>query len=192
MVCILGQTGGGNFFTGTYNYVIGDDGQLDITGPFAPDSNQFILTGNILSWPAWVDDLSGVKYYDVVENDFPPVRIFDLGESSFSYTMSEPNNTVTITAVDFVNNSNSYTKGLANNKTELFTNDINIYPNPASDHIYFSNKVAKANLFTLQGQKVLSVENSQSVNISNLPKGLYIVKLVDLSGNQQTSKIEVQ
>jgi hypothetical protein len=83
-------------------------------------------------------------------------------------------------------------QGPSTSENNILEKLISIFPNPASDHIYFSNKVAKANLFTLQGQKVLSVENSQSVNISNLPKGLYIVKLVDLSGNQQTSKIEVQ
>ncbi|NMC98291.1 MAG: T9SS type A sorting domain-containing protein [Bacteroidales bacterium] len=82
--------------------------------------------------------------------------------------------------------------GPVSSSTNILDKSITIYPNPASESIYFSNKVAEANLFTLQGQKVLSVQNSMSLNISNLRKGLYIVKLIDLSGNQQTSKIEVQ
>lgn len=82
--------------------------------------------------------------------------------------------------------------GPISSSTNILDKSITIYPNPASERINFSNKVAEANLFTLQGQKVLSVQNSMSLNISNLPKGLYVVKLIDLSGNQQTSKIEIR
>lgn len=187
-----GQTGGGNFLTGMYNYVIGDDGQPDITGPFAPDPNQFILTGNTLSWPAWVDDLSGVKYYNVVENDFPPVRIFDLGESSFSYTMSDPNNAVTITAVDFVNNSNSYTKGLSDNKKDLFTDDINIYPNPAKDVLNVTPSVYKTEFYTLEGQLLYSVVNIHEIPLSTFNKGMYVLRLTDKVGNIVSKKLVIQ
>lgn len=99
---VFWANGGGNFFTGTFAYSIGDSGQADSEGPAAAALS---LSGNTLSWPACTDQLSGVKWYIVTETGQSSVKIFDFGESNFSYTMSNPANEVSVTAVDFVGNS---------------------------------------------------------------------------------------
>lgn len=59
---------------------------------------------------------------------------------------------------------------------EDFTlNPLKIYPNPATDTVNFSQEV-NATIFDTTGKKVLSAENTTSVNISQLAKGMYLIK----------------
>jgi hypothetical protein len=71
-------------------------------------------------------------------------------------------------------------------------NDMVIYPNPATEIIYFSKNVSEVSLFSLQGQLILSAHNSTSLNVSSLAKGLYMVRLKDSKGNQKVTKVEVR
>ncbi len=70
--------------------------------------------------------------------------------------------------------------------------EIILYPNPAVDYIYFSTEVKEVNIYSLQGQKVLSDVNTGSVNISALAKGLYVIKATDNTGKEVSSKIEIR
>jgi hypothetical protein len=185
-----GATGGGNFFTGVFTYTIGDAGQVDVTGPSTP---VLTLSGSDLTWPACVDDLSGVKSYLVSETGQTPVTIFDLGDTSYSYTMVNPAAVVTVKSVDFVGNQSlAASKNDTGTALDELTNTVLVYPNPASDRIYFSAKVAQASLYTLQGQHILSARNAESLNVSTLSKGLYIVRLTNQSGVQKSIKIEIR
>jgi hypothetical protein len=75
--------------------------------------------------------------------------------------------------------------------------NLNIAPVPASDVVVYSNDgtlycsatVLEIKLFSLQGQCLTSAQNTSSLNISSLPKGLYIVRLKDASGNQKSTKL---
>ena len=188
---IGGVPAGGNFFTGTFNYVIGDTGQSDITGPTTPS---LTLAGNSLSWPACTDDLSGVKSYVVTETGQTPVTIFDLSEPTFSYNMVNAASVVSVKAIDFVGN-NSEIARLNDTGTidqQLALNAVAIYPNPAKDIIYFSGKLAKVDFYSMQGQLVRSVMNVNQVNVSTLPKGLYFVRATNNFVGQKSFKIEIQ
>jgi hypothetical protein len=59
----------------------------------------------------------------------------------------------------------------------LFTeNKISVYPNPANDIIYFSNKtITSIEIFDINGRKVLNSETN-SVSVKTLSKGIYIVR----------------
>ena len=186
-----GLTGGGNFFTGTFTYVVGDNGQTDISGPSTP---ALTLTGSSLTWPTCTDDLSGVKSYIVTETGQTPVTVFDLGGATFTYTMVSPTAVVNVQAVDFAGNKSLIASkndtGTANQ--EISVNSSVIYPNPATDRIYVSGDAAEVALYSLQGQLVRSVKNSNTVNVSTFAKGLYLVKVTDKLGNQQSSKLEIR
>ncbi len=186
-----GIPAGGNYFTGTFTYVVGDTGQTDITGPSTP---ALTLTGSSLTWPACTDDLSGVKSYIVTETGQTPVTVFDLGGATFSYTMVSPTAVVRVQAVDFVGNKSLIASkndtGTANQ--EIGVNSSVIYPNPATDRIYISGEVTEVALYSLQGQQVCSVKNSNTLNVSSFAKGLYLVKVTDKLGNQQSSKLEIR
>lgn len=59
--------------------------------------------------------------------------------------------------------------------------DVSIYPNPVHDVLYFRNVTGKhiANIYALDGQLIKSfqITGSQSVDISDLPSGMYLVNL---------------
>ena len=49
--------------------------------------------------------------------------------------------------------------------------------------------VAAINVYTISGQLVASVKNTQEVEVSDLNRGIYIVHITDAAGNQYASKI---
>lgn len=59
--------------------------------------------------------------------------------------------------------------------------EASIYPNPASQNIYFQslNDISKVGIYNIAGQLVLQEEASliQDINISSLPTGMYMVKI---------------
>ena len=65
-------------------------------------------------------------------------------------------------------------------------NQILAYPNPVRDALYLSQEVDEIRIFSLLGQQVISASNVQSVNVSGLPKGVYILSIV--KNNQVSSQ----
>jgi len=69
------------------------------------------------------------------------------------------------------------------NITEINNNKIIVYPNPASDKIQFSSSVLLDNsiieIYTISGKLVnnISANNNNEIDISNLSKGIYIIKI---------------
>jgi hypothetical protein len=59
---------------------------------------------------------------------------------------------------------------------------MSLYPNPANEKLYLKNSNynnATILIFDLQGKKVLDRKvDSESIDISNLNKGIYVIKLV--------------
>jgi len=186
-----GIVAGGNFFTGTFTYVIGDSGQTDVTGPSTP---ALTLAGSSLSWPASTDNLSGVKSYVVSESGQTPVTIFDLGGASFSYNLVSASSPTTVKAIDFVGNSSTLAgvNGAVTANQQIISNTRVVYPNPATDKIYVTGEVSEIALYSLQGQLVHTVINRNSMEVSTFAKGLYIVRSTDKSGNKQSSKLEIK
>lgn len=69
---------------------------------------------------------------------------------------------------------------------ESLISENHIYPNPASDilHIDFDN-LKLAQLFSLSGKEIYQT-NINSIDVSTLKKGIYIVKLTSYIGNKGT------
>lgn len=53
---------------------------------------------------------------------------------------------------------------------------IKVYPNPVSDMLYLSKEVTLIEIFDIQGNRVLKANNTGHINISHLPKGVYMVR----------------
>lgn len=72
----------------------------------------------------------------------------------------------------------------------LTQNSILIYPNPVSSilNIESTNEILSIEIYNLQGQKVLSVK-SNTVNFADLPTGIYIVRVTDVTNRITTSRI---
>ena len=62
---------------------------------------------------------------------------------------------------------------------ENATIDVSLYPNPVRDVLHFRNVIGQrtVNIYAIDGQKVKSfqISGSQSIDISDLPSGMYLV-----------------
>ncbi len=67
---------------------------------------------------------------------------------------------------------------------------VKIYPNPVTDYIEIEGNiiVKEVNLFALNGQLILSSKQNK-FSVSNLPIGIYLLKIEDENGNIATRKI---
>ena len=70
---------------------------------------------------------------------------------------------------------------------------LNLYPNPATDLINISleTELKSIEIYSLLGQKVLTSDKNQ-VNVSNLSKGMYMVRVEDVEGSVSTQKLIVE
>ena len=79
-------------------------------------------------------------------------------------------------------------------------NGLSFYPNPAKTEIFIKNStemtLSNVKIFDLTGKLVLTkaIENNDnsSVNITSLSKGMYMIAVEDLTGNQYQSKLMVE
>ena len=86
------------------------------------------------------------------------------------------------------------------NQVNMSSNDFNIqnlkvsmYPNPATDNfsIEMENELKSVEIYSLQGQKVMSA-TSKNVNVSNLSKGMYLVRIEDENNAVATQKVVIE
>jgi FtsP/CotA-like multicopper oxidase with cupredoxin domain len=56
-------------------------------------------------------------------------------------------------------------------------NEINVYPNPVTDFLYFQYYVKQIDIYNINGSLICSANNSNQVYVSHLEKGIYFVKL---------------
>jgi hypothetical protein len=68
--------------------------------------------------------------------------------------------------------------------TQNSNHTIKIYPNPVTDILNIVSDIVPQNvdLYNLQGERIIGVSNSIDLDVSNIPKGMYIAK-VELSKN---------
>jgi len=70
-------------------------------------------------------------------------------------------------------------------------NAVKLYPNPAENNLYISGKstLSKVEVYTVLGAQVKEYSNVlQSINVSDLKTGIYIIRLTDTNGKTVTSK----
>ena len=89
-----------------------------------------------------------------------------------------------------------YTNGAALLSNQNFNSNnlkASIYPNPASNNftIQIENEVKSVEIYSLQGQKVLS-SNAKNVNVSISSKGIYLVRIEDENNAVATQKLVIE
>lgn len=73
---------------------------------------------------------------------------------------------------------------------EMEAGSFKYYPNPAKNFIHFSQKLKNTVIFDLQGKILLqSRGNSELINVSGLPSGVYILKGINESGKMISVKV---
>lgn len=77
---------------------------------------------------------------------------------------------------------------------EIAAGEISVYPNPASTVVNVANaEGAQVSVFDMSGRMVSNIESASAnemINVSNLSKGMYIVRIVD-GQNVTTKKISI-
>jgi hypothetical protein len=71
---------------------------------------------------------------------------------------------------------------------ELSRNKVSIYPNPVKNTLWFTEQVESAKLYDATGKLLLEEQTTKSLDLSNLPKGLFFVKF-SFNGVEQVEKI---
>lgn len=73
--------------------------------------------------------------------------------------------------------------------SEVYKNDFNIYPNPVKNTLFFSKELQEVQIYSVDGKLVRKTSKTNHINIPDLPKGIYILKATDPSGNVLSKKI---
>ncbi len=78
---------------------------------------------------------------------------------------------------------------LSVNDVQLTENQLEIYPNPASDmiNIQTNSNISNVAIYNISGKKVLQA-NRTDINISRLSQGMYILKITSDNGAQITKR----
>ena len=103
------------------------------------------------------------------------------------------NRALSVTDIGFLMNN---TAGVSILSTQDFNSKnlkASIYPNPASTNftIEMENEVKSVEIYSIQGQKVMSA-TSKNVNVSNLSKGMYLVRIEDENNAVATQKVVIE
>lgn len=81
---------------------------------------------------------------------------------------------------------------LTKEEDNTFESQVYLYPNPATEVIYFTIPLQVISIYSLQGQLVSSQVNVDKMNVSGLAKGLYVVQTIDYNGKQTSLKVEIR
>lgn len=103
------------------------------------------------------------------------------------------NRALSATDIGFLMNNTAGVSLLSSQDFNSKNLKASIYPNPASDNfsIEMENEVKSVEVFSLQGQKVLTSKN-KNVDVSSLSKGMYLVRIEDVDNAVATKKLIVE
>ena len=92
-----------------------------------------------------------------------------------------------------ITNLYSFNSTLSSQNFNMKSLKASIYPNPTSNNftIEMENDVKSIEIYSLQGQKVLTTTN-KNVNVSDLSKGIYLIRIEDVDNAVATQKLIVE
>ncbi len=190
------------------NVVVSDDYPLlSVLSMIAPSPDWIIAVNSLNLW-----DTSMNKWKETFTVDLFP---YDAGtENGFGYSQDNPltNPRGVITNIAGAagypfNSAKIGTLTITFKSTTLGindfenTNDIRIFPNPSSTGnltITNANTLSKIEVYDVLGKRVKEIlikttsDNNQNVDISDLNKGLYIVRLLKSNGEFESKKLIIE
>jgi len=68
--------------------------------------------------------------------------------------------------------------------------ELTIYPNPTNGMVNIEGaNVAQVQVYNLLGQKLRTFSNTNRINVGDLPKGVYLLRITDKEGKMYMEKI---
>ena len=139
-------------------------------------------------WTEGIGSVRGFNNYFFMNVDFPDKKLL-------CFTNAEGANYQTGYDLD-ANPEDCYNRNYASSIADQRNEDFTLYPNPANntftiDFTETQENLKQVRVMDVLGKEVMSVENlsSNTVNIANLPAGLYIVRVLSQSGKTYSSKL---
>lgn len=185
---ILSKDGGNTWIDVTGDFPTGIDAQT--SGMVATPSGEFIFAGTDIG--PYVFDVAKEKWYSIAEG----IGFFNAMDIDYIPSI----NTVRFASwgsgiLDFKIDNRSLS---INDNNQVFKNNFNLYPNPASEFITLQLKSAVDSKLTVHfynslGKKVLSkndislINNQVTINTSQLTPGIYLANILG-DNNQKISK----
>lgn len=139
----------------------------------------------------WED---GIKYETTWINDGPETVGFGLTS----------NDEMMVMMYFFVDDTTGLNLPVAINNQSQAENQIQLFPNPATDKVYISSALnltdATISIADINGrivrmqltQSLSTSMNYYQVDVSNLQKGMYLINIIDKAGNVSSDKIIIQ
>ena len=156
------------------------DGGYVIAGDSSSSNNDATNhNGNGDLWVVRVDNLGTIKWQKSLggSSSDSAASVKQTADGGFVAAGSSPSNDFDVVGnhgiYDYwVVKFNAETLGISDN--ELFSH-IQLYPNPATDRLTFSDRVEKATIFDSSGRIVGEMTNADDFEISALHAGIYLV-----------------
>lgn len=75
---------------------------------------------------------------------------------------------------------------------DLIIKDVFIYPNPTNHSISINTAFAESSvaIFDLKGEQVINIQNyvnGEKIDVSGLPKGVYLIRIVGVNDSKSYS-----
>lgn len=117
-------------------------------------------------------------------------------KGNYTFTKNIDSQSVAIWTEKRGDNSHAYAQNIIIDLPTANVNDINsfsvkVYPNPTSGMLQIQSEkpIRKVEVIGLNGQTIQQERNSKSIDISSLPKGVYLLKVTDGQNKTQTTKV---
>jgi hypothetical protein len=180
-----------------------------ISGPNTLDrSNVPIVVGDntsinrVYELSAELSDYSGILNFKYLESELNSILEANLVLevlntngvwTSVPASIDEANNTLSYDfteLVGFTSVTASDESATLTVKPVLLDGYVRVYPNPTTDFLHIvSNTAQKATLFNTAGQKILETNNATTLDVIDLPSGVYLLNLTNSQNQISTFKI---
>jgi len=146
------------------------------------------LLGNTISTFVTYDDVLSIGYKAqyVMDNNAMGVIIWEI---TGDYLETLPGSGI-IAGTPLLDTINQIFNFTTSSKPLIRSTQMTIYPNPASDAVIvgLAKDVEKITILSMDGKVMLKNENSRKVDVSILPKGIYLIS-IEAEGRVYSSKL---
>jgi hypothetical protein len=162
-------------------YILNENGELVYQNP-----NDVLKLKTEPTYPA----SGGVPYLELQTGSIA----IDAGLNSLSLSGEEIVPQQDIRGIGIYNNTKdagTYEyNGLSSIANPLINKEIHAYPNPFKDVVYLKGEVAKAEIYDITGTRYISSGKVAEINASQLPSGIYLLRIITLDGKINVLKIK--
>ncbi len=130
------------------------------------------------------------------EDEYKMIATSEGNKGRFDFTKNVEGQSVAVWTESRGSASHAYAQNIIIEDETAGINDLNtqifsIYPNPTTGIVNIQSKEAieKVEVYALNGQKLKQFHNTKSLNVSDLNKGTYLIKLYSKSGGSKTVKL---